>query len=83
MKYAWIDKQREFALAQMCAVLDVSVSGYRAWKRGGKPGRKRLTDAQMLAADPRHSRRAQGRIRQPANGQGIAWARFPGQQGAG
>ena len=33
----------------MCEVLDVSVSGYRAWKRGGKPDRKRLTDSQMLA----------------------------------
>ena len=44
-----MDKQRGFALAEMCEVLDVSVSGYRAWKRGGKPERKRLTDAQMLA----------------------------------
>ena len=49
MKYAWMDKQRGLALAEMCEVLDVSVSGYRAWKRGGKPERKRLTDAQMLA----------------------------------
>lgn len=49
MKYAWIDAQGEFALVEMCAVLDVSVSGYRAWKRGGKPDRKRLTDSQMLA----------------------------------
>ena len=50
MKYAWIDAQRsDFELDEMCAVLDVSVSGYRAWKRGGKPDRKRLTDAQMLA----------------------------------
>ena len=50
MKYAWIDKQRPaYELAEMCAVLDVSVSGYRAWKRGGAPNRKRLTDAQMLA----------------------------------
>lgn len=49
MKYAWIDTQRAFALAEMCAVLDVSVSGYRAWKRGGKPDRKRLTDSQILA----------------------------------
>lgn len=49
MKYAWIDAQRhDFELAEMCAVLDVSVSGYRAWKGGGKPDRKRLTDAQML-----------------------------------
>jgi hypothetical protein len=33
----------------MCDVLDVSISGYRAWKRGGTPDRKRLTDSQMLA----------------------------------
>ena len=50
MKYAWIDGQRQaYELTEMCAVLDVSVSGYRAWKRGGTPDRKRLTDAQMLA----------------------------------
>ena len=49
MKYAWIDVQREFDLSQMCSVLGVSISGYRAWKRGGKPERKRLSDAQMLA----------------------------------
>ena len=49
MKYAWIENQRkEFGLDEMCTVLNVSVSGYRAWKRGGKPARKRLTDAQML-----------------------------------
>ena len=50
MKYAWIAKQgKAFALVEMCDVLDVSVSGYRAWKRGGQPDRKRLTDSQMLA----------------------------------
>lgn len=50
MKYAWIDEHgKAFALTEMCAVLDVSISGYRAWKRGGTPDRKRLTDAQMLA----------------------------------
>jgi putative transposase len=49
VKYAWIDAHRdEFDLRQMCAVLEVSVSGYRAWKRGGTPNRKRLTDAQLL-----------------------------------
>jgi len=49
VKYAWIDGQRnEFGLDEMCAVLNVSVSGYRAWKRGGKPERTRLTDTQML-----------------------------------
>ena len=50
MKYAWMDAQRnDFSLDEMCRVLEVSESGYRAWKRGGKPDRKRLTDAQMLA----------------------------------
>ncbi len=49
MKYAWIDGQRQaFDLSRMCAALAVSVSGYRAWKRGGLPHRKRLTDTQML-----------------------------------
>jgi putative transposase len=50
VKYAWIDAHRaEFSLTEACSVLDVSVSGYRAWKRGGTPDRKRLTDAQLLA----------------------------------
>jgi transposase InsO family protein len=50
VKYAWIDAQREeYGVDEMCHVLDVSESGYRSWKRGGKPQRKRLTDAQMLA----------------------------------
>ena len=50
MKYAWIAEHgNAFALAEMCDVLDVSISGYRAWKRGGRPDRKRLTDSQMLA----------------------------------
>lgn len=49
MTYAWIDTQRPYyALTEMCPVLAVSVSGYRAWKGGGKPYRKRLSDAQML-----------------------------------
>ncbi len=50
MKYAWIAEQGlRYPLVDMCEVLDVSISGYRAWKRGGRPDRKRLTDAQMLA----------------------------------
>ena len=50
MKYAWIDAHRqEFALADLCAALETSVSGYRAWKRGGTPDRQRLTDSQMVA----------------------------------
>lgn len=50
MKYAWIDTQRKaYPLPVMCETLTVSISGYRAWKRGGSPHRKRLTDAQLLA----------------------------------
>ena len=50
MKYAWIDAQRTaYPLPAMCETLTVSISGYRAWKRGGSPKRKRLTDAQLLA----------------------------------
>lgn len=49
VKYAWIDGQRKaYPLPAMCATLAVSLSGYQAWKRGGTPNRKRLTDAQML-----------------------------------
>jgi transposase InsO family protein len=50
VKYAWIDAQRrEYPLPDMCEVLSVSISGYRAWKRGGKPDRTRLTDPQAVA----------------------------------
>ena len=50
MKYAWIDGQRKaYPLPAMCATLGVSLSGYQAWKRGGTPNRKRLTDARLLA----------------------------------
>ncbi|MCZ2438921.1 MAG: IS3 family transposase [Burkholderiales bacterium] len=50
VKYAWIDAQRrEYPLPDMCEVLTVSISGYRAWKRGGKADRTRLTDPQAVA----------------------------------
>jgi hypothetical protein len=49
VKYAWIDAHRDqFALAELCAVLQVSVSGYRAWKRGGTADRQGLSDTQLL-----------------------------------
>jgi putative transposase len=49
VKYAWIETQRTcFPLPAMCETLAVSISGYRAWRRGGCPNRKRLTDAQLL-----------------------------------
>ena len=50
MKYVWIDAHRhQFALNALCGVLEVSVSGYRAWKRGGTPDRQGLTDPPLLA----------------------------------
>jgi len=50
VKYAWIDAhRREFALSELCEALKESISGYRAWKRGGVTERKGLTDPQMLA----------------------------------
>ena len=49
MKYAWIDTQRRgYPLPVLCGTLEVSISGYRAWRRGGTPCRRRLTDAQLL-----------------------------------
>ena len=50
MKYAWIDRHRAmYPLALMCALLEVSLNGFRAWLRGGSPDRQRLTDAQLVA----------------------------------
>lgn len=50
MKYAWIDAQRaDYPLPDMCEVLAVSASGYRAWRRGGTPDSTRLSDAQAVA----------------------------------
>jgi putative transposase len=49
VKYAWIAEQGTgFALAELCAALAVSVSGYRAWKGGATADRQGLTDAQLL-----------------------------------
>jgi len=50
VKYAWIDSERNrFPLQDMCTVLEVSVSGYRAWCRGGTPESARLSDPQAVA----------------------------------
>ena len=38
-----------YTVDEMCRVLAVNESGYRAWKQGGTPDRTRLTDAQLLA----------------------------------
>lgn len=49
MKYAWIKRHRaSYPMGLMCALLVVSLSGFRAWLRGGSPDRKRLSDAQLV-----------------------------------
>jgi len=49
VKYAWIAQQvGRYPLVSLCGALSVSVNGYRAWKSGGTPIRKRLTDTQLL-----------------------------------
>jgi len=50
VKYAWIERHRAiYPLGLMCALLAVSLNGFRAWLRGGSAARKRLTDAQLVA----------------------------------
>jgi len=50
VKYAWIAEQgTDVALCELCRALEVSISGYRAWKRGGLADRQGLTDVQLLA----------------------------------
>ena len=41
-------QRKVYTVDEMCRVLAVSESGYRAWKQGGTPNSTRLTDAQML-----------------------------------
>ena len=83
MKYAWIDShRREFALSELCEALKVSISGYRASKRGGVAERKGLTDLQMLALSG-HSCRTQGRLWQPTHGARTAKTWLLCGQGAG
>lgn len=65
MKYAWIDAARaQYSLERLCAVLNVSASGYAAWKRGGRV-LTRLTDAQLLTLIRAIHREAKGRYGWP------------------
>ena len=83
MKYAWIAKQGlRYSLVEMCEVLDVSISGYRAWKRGGRPDRKGLNDPQMLALIRAIHAEIKGAW-QSAHGSRASGTGFLGQQGAG
>lgn len=49
MKYAWIAKHAQvWPVVKMCRMLDVSPSGFKAWRGGGRRCSKRLSDAQLL-----------------------------------
>jgi hypothetical protein len=74
VKYAWIDGQRQaYPLPAMCTTLAVSISGYRAWKSGGRSNGKRLRDPQLLAGlCPVHADNLKGR--RPAN---LRWLVAP------
>jgi hypothetical protein len=41
-------ERRQPPLPEMCSVLDVRVSGFRAWMRGGAPGLTRLSEVQAV-----------------------------------
>lgn len=50
LRDAWIaDQGTQSPPSEICDTLNVSVSGYRAWTRCGKPDRKRLTDRRTPA----------------------------------
>lgn len=71
MKYAWMATDSVvFALTEMCAVLDSRLSGYCAWKRGGTPDSKRLTDTQLVALKFLYNRSSAAN-----NGMSFGWVR--------
>ena len=49
MKYAWIEKHvTRWPVRAMCETLEVSLSGLRAWRGGGRRVSKRLSDEALL-----------------------------------
>lgn len=49
MKYAWIEKHvTRWPVRAMCETLEVSLSGLRAWRGGGRRVSKRLNDEALL-----------------------------------
>ncbi|CAE6860215.1 IS3 family transposase ISRso8 [Paraburkholderia nemoris] len=78
MKYAWIESQcRHYPLSALCEVLSVSLNGYRAWKRGGTPERKRLTDAQLLTLIRSIHAEVKGAYGSPRMTEEVRARRFP------
>lgn len=61
MKYAFIEQQREeHSVERLCAVLEVSTSGYHAWRK--RPMSQRESDNQRLMEKIRVSHQASRRI---------------------
>jgi putative transposase len=82
VKYAWIDTQcKVFPLPALVEALAVSASGYRAWKRGGRPNRKRLTDAQLLALIQTIHRELKGAYGSPRMLREVRQRGFPASKG--
>jgi putative transposase len=49
VKYAWVERHaRLWPMATLCKALGVSESGFKAWRAGGKPRAKGLSDQQLL-----------------------------------
>ncbi len=72
-----------YPLALMCALLAVSLNGFRAWLRGGSPDRKRLTDAQLLALIGAIHAEVKGAYGSPRMLEELRGARLSGGQDAG
>jgi putative transposase len=65
VKYAWIRDQTEYPVRRLCQALNVSASGYYAW-RGRKPGPRAQANARLLERIRRlhvQSREAYGALR--------------------
>ena len=79
-----MDVQRtDYTLDEMCPVLAVSESGYRAWKQGGTRDRTRLTDAQMLALIRALHAELKGAYGSPRMVRELRGRGVPAQQGPG
>jgi hypothetical protein len=84
VKYAWLDLQLHgYPVLALCEVLDVGLSGYRSWKRGGTSQRKRLTDVQLLTLIRSVHAKVKGAYGSPAHDDRNSRAWISGAQRTG